>query len=96
MDDSAAAAFGLVVVQPAAPAPPPEVEVWAELWPAVRIFLDVRDQWRTGPGGPIALDHAALPPCARPGYMGRGGRRTFEQLQVMQSAALDWFAEQKG
>lgn len=94
-DTAAIAAFGLVLVDAPAPPPPPLCEVWAELWPAVQIFIDVRGQWRAGPGGAYALDHAALPAHARPGRNGRRGRRNFCDLQVMEQAALDWFAEQR-
>jgi hypothetical protein len=93
-DQAAAAAFGFVLVAPETPAPV-EVPVWAELWPAVQLFLDLRGQWLTGPGGPIALNHAALPAKARPGMAGRRGRLMFEQLQIMEAEALDWFAEQR-
>lgn len=92
--DDSLAAFGLVL-DDAAPPPPPELELWAELWPAVRVWLDVCSQWRTGPGGPIALDHTALPPHARPGHGGRRGRRLFNELLSMEAEALAWFAEQR-
>lgn len=93
-DQAAAAAFGFVLVMPAQPEPA-GVDVWAELRPAVQVFLDVRGQWLTGPGGPIALNHAALPARAKPGMGGRRGRLLFEQLQVMESEALNWFSEQR-
>lgn len=94
LDPAAAAAFGFAAPPPVQVEAPP-VPVWAELWPAVRVFIDVRGQWRTGPGGAVALDHLALPAHARPGHGGRRGRRLFEQLMVMESEALEWFAQQQ-
>jgi hypothetical protein len=94
-DNDAAAAFGFVLVPPPTPPEPPPVELWAEHWPAVRLFMDMRGQWRAGPSGAYSLDHAALPAHARPGYGGRRGRRIFEHLQVMEDETLLFFAEQR-
>lgn len=95
MDNAAAAVFGFVVEASPPPPEPAPVELWAEHWPAVRLFMDLRGQWRAGPAGAFALDHTALPQRAKPGQGGRRGRRLFEALQVMEDEALLWFAEQR-
>jgi len=35
-------------------------EVEPDAWPAVQAFLRCQTQWRTGPGGLVGLDYAAL------------------------------------
>lgn len=37
-----------------------DIEVWADNWEPVQIFLRLIGQWRFGPGGPVALDHMVL------------------------------------
>ncbi|NBT52823.1 MAG: hypothetical protein EBT12_14955 [Marivivens sp.] len=39
---------------------PPEFRLWAELWPAVDLFMRCHTQWRAGPGGLIGLDYPAV------------------------------------
>lgn len=36
------------------------VECWPEHWAAFRVFSDIANQWRIGPGGLIALDYTVL------------------------------------
>jgi len=38
----------------------PEVEVWAENWEAIQLFIRFNTQWRVGPHGPHALDYAVI------------------------------------
>lgn len=38
----------------------PEVGLWPENWPALRLFLDFRTQWRTGFNGPVGLDYGVI------------------------------------
>lgn len=90
--EQAAVAFGLalpdaVVAQ--------QVEVWAELWPVVRLFDTLSSQWRTGPGGAVGLDYGALPPGWRPGQGGRRGQQRLQWLQVMEAEALERFADRR-
>lgn len=75
--------------------PATECEVWPEHWGPLMVFVDVCTQWRTGPGGPVGLDYAALPASYRPGVGGRRGRLALQYLQVMEAEALRWFAEQQ-
>lgn len=88
----AAQAFGLVVA-----APEPDVcEVWAEHWPALRIFGAMRTQWLEGFSGPTGLNYAVLPLVERRlGISPRKARRAFDFLQVMEAEALRWFMEQR-
>jgi len=79
----------------APPPPPPVLELWAEHVAAVSLFNQLQSQWRTGMSGATGLDYAALPPNWRPGHGGRRGTQRFEQLQVLEQAALDWAAEQR-
>jgi hypothetical protein len=90
--EQSAAAWGLVV---APVPPPPALELWAENVAVVALFNQLQSQWRTGMSGATGLDYAALPPRYRPGHGGRMGARRFEQLQVMEQAALQWAAEQR-
>lgn len=42
-------------------APAHEYEVWPENWPAIKLFLSLQTQWRTGGmGGYIGLDYNVL------------------------------------
>lgn len=38
----------------------PEVEVWAENWDAIQLFIRFNTQWRVGPQGPYALDYSVI------------------------------------
>ena len=35
-------------------------EVWPENWPAVEVFFDIANQWRSDMAGPSALDYNVL------------------------------------
>ena len=72
----------------------PEPELWAEHVPAVRLFEAMCTQWRVAPmGGRIGLDYSALQAVERRlGLSRRKARRAFEHLQVMEAAALEWYA----
>jgi hypothetical protein len=37
--------------------PKPEVALWPDNEPPIRLFSRISGQWRTGPHGPIALDY---------------------------------------
>lgn len=77
---------------------PPEVlathqpELWAKHANAVHIFSALSTQWLMGPGGPVGLNYAALPVVLRLAGL-RCGAADFQRLQVMERAALAWFAE---
>ena len=82
----AAAAFGLALE--GVPEPQP-LDVWADHWPAVRLFGAMQTQWRRDMAGPTGLDYAALPAVERRlGIRGRRARRAFDYLRVMEAEAL--------
>ena len=93
--DEAAAAWGLVLERPAAE-PEPAVEIWAEHWPAVRLFGAMQTQWRHSPASRSGLDYSALPVVEkRLGLSGRRARTAFDHLRVMEAEALLFFSEQE-
>lgn len=63
----------------------------------MRLFTCCLTQWRMGPAGPIGLDYAVVPSVARniAGIRRRELRGLWWQLQEMEGAALEWFAEQR-
>ena len=96
----ACAAFGLdaavVTGGDCAPEATPSCEVWPEHALAVAVFIRMRGQWRTGPGGPFALDYGALPVVyAALRLRPRQVRRVFEAVRDCEAEALRWFAEQQ-
>lgn len=82
---------------PEAADPPQEplCDVWAELWPAVRLFVAMKTQVRTGGmGGVLGLDYSVLPLVQRRlALPRRQGRQLFADLQVMERALIDWHNE---
>lgn len=65
-----------------------EVEIWAEHWPAVRVFESLSTQWRVGMAGPTGLDYAALP--AVMDLLGIDDRAAvFDDLRILERAALE-------
>lgn len=79
-------------------APGNEDESSTELWPdtqdAFALFSGMLTQWRMGASGPIGMDYGAMPIVER--RMGLSPERAeaaFPDLQVMEAAALEWFAE---
>ncbi|AIR90758.1 DUF1799 domain-containing protein [Pseudomonas cremoricolorata] len=66
-----------------------EVEVWADGWPAFRLFEALGTQWRLAPRGPSGLDYTTLPVVAS--MLGIGRRdlaALFPDLRVMEAEAL--------
>lgn len=64
------------------------MEVWPDVWPALRVFEAMRTQWRAV-GKPYGLDYNALPPVFR--YLGiprKDQPQMFDDLRVMEDAAL--------
>lgn len=69
-----------------------EVPVWPEDMAAVRVFSAAITQWRMGPMLPVGLDYPAVFAIAQ--RLGlRCAAREVQALQVMEAAALEWFAE---
>ena len=72
-----------------------EVTVWPELAPALELFCSLQTQWRTGVAGPTGLDYGALTPplLTALGLTARRLRELWPDLQAMERAALELFAE---
>lgn len=85
---AAAAALGLAL--PDAPAEP-ELAVWAENWPAVRLFRAMRTQLRYSFAGVEGLDYTALPVCEqRIGLTPTEARDAFWGVQMMETELIRW------
>jgi hypothetical protein len=98
--NAAAAAFGIALVgsdgQPL-PNEAPFCEIWAEHWPAVRLFGAMQTQYRRSPltGRVTGLDYAALPVVEqRLGIGRRQARQAFDALRVMEAHAVLHYAQQ--
>jgi len=71
-----------------------EVEVWADAWPAFRLFEALSTQWRLGPGGPSGLDYTAIPAAASMlGIKRQELTKIFPDLRIMEHEALAVMAE---
>lgn len=70
--------------------------VWEENWPAVRLFMRTGSQWRTGMGGPYALDHnVVLLHMQRMSLTEQEHDDLFDDIVEMESAALEALSEQR-
>lgn len=87
-----AAAFGLLLPEPEA-----EVcEVWAEHWPAVRVFAAMLTQWHWNWQRRTGLQYAALPVVMQQlGLRRRQRRELLPLLQVLEDEALAWWREKE-
>lgn len=89
-DIALAAAFGFTAEDYAQQ----PVAVWPCCWHAVQLFETMATQWRMGPCGPVGMDYAALPAVMRlTGVPASERRDLFDDLRVMEYAALDAIAE---
>lgn len=71
-----------------------EVEVWADAWPAFRLFEALSTQWRLGQGGPSGLDYTAVPiTAAMLSIKRRDLPGIFPDLRIMEHEALAVMAE---
>lgn len=88
--DDALAAFGLRLDAPA-----PQLEpfhLWPEHVPALVLWTAVQTQWRHGFDGPTGLDYAGVRVVMR---HQRAPRERFDELQIMERAALAEWASQR-
>jgi hypothetical protein len=87
--EASAIAFGL---QPPAPEPSAvQCDVWAENWPAVRLFAAMQTQLRYSFRGVEGFDYAALPAVEqRIGMKAEQGAEVFDSLRVMERELLAW------
>ena len=73
-----------------------DVEVWAEHWQAVQLFIQMGTQWRTGFGGAIGLDYSVLAQLMDWQQIEPSERNMiFEQIRVMESTALNVMYEER-
>lgn len=71
-----------------------EFEVWPENWPALELFAAVSTQWRVGMAGATGLDYAGvLAAMEFYGVKPEERRARFEDLRIMERAALEAMAE---
>lgn len=71
-------------------------EIWPENWPALEAFLSLSTQWRASPrtGAALGLDYAAAESVMRLLEV-KDRRAVFEDLRVMERAALRVFSGQE-
>lgn len=71
-------------------------QVWDCNWPAFQVFEAMGTQWRTGMGGAIGLDYAAIPAVFKLlGVKKKDRPALFDDVRIMESEALAVMAEQK-
>lgn len=86
----------LAAGRPLAHLPRPRlVNVWTDNAAAIALWMQMQGQWLMGPSGPIALRLEAMPQALRLARIRRRDRAAAQSgLKVMESAALDYLAEQ--
>lgn len=67
----------------------PGERIWPCNWEAVMLFVDLSTQWRSGMGGAIGLDYAAVEATMRLQDIARSRRADlFQRVRIMEAAAL--------
>ena len=93
--DTALAAFGLVAEGAALPVAEP-FYLWPELAPGFELWTQLQTQWRVGMAGPTGLDYSGVAAVMRMlGLRPKVQRERLWQIQAMERAALDFWAEKK-
>jgi hypothetical protein len=78
----------------AQPPDPGLVDVWADNWPAVRIFMAMLTQVRVGFNGVVGFDYTALPAVEqRLGIAPKVGQEAFDNFRVMEREFIAWHRE---
>ena len=78
--------------------PIPELEpekdfvVFKENWPAVELFCRCQTQWRTSVGGVTGFDYSSVVSLVN---MYAYSKETFEDLQVMEVAAISYLNKER-
>ena len=86
--EASALAFGLALPDLDGNEPAP-LDVWAENWPAVRLFMSLQTQLIVGFGGVEGINYAVLPLVERRLRLSpRQARDAFWGLQVMERALI--------
>ena len=88
--EASALAFGLAL--PDLEQPPENVlDVWAENWPAVRLFAAMQTQLRYSFAGVEGFDYTALPVVEqRLGFKPKQAAQAFDNLRVMERELIAW------
>lgn len=88
--EASALAFGLAL--PDEPEAPADVlDVWAENWPAVRLFCAMQTQLRFSFAGVEGFDYTALPVVEqRLGFKPKQAAQAFDNLRVMERELIAW------
>ena len=73
------------------------IELWPDHMIPVHVFSALLTQWRMGPTGPIGLDYNVLDDrlARRLSITPDDLDAAFGSIQIMEDAALAWFAEQR-
>lgn len=72
------------------------VEVWPENWPIFGLFRRLQSQWHTGMAGATGLQYASAYPLLDRTFPEQADwDEAFEQLRVMESAALAEMSQDK-
>lgn len=73
----------------------PTADVWPDNERAVNVFVRAMTQWRVGFNGPYALDYNCFPIVAPKEFASPEWPEIFEEIKVLEVAALETMAEQK-
>lgn len=88
--EAAAHAFGLALPDMGSTEPAP-LDVWAENWPAVRLFAAMQTQLRYSFAGVKGFDYTALPVVEqRLGFKPKQAALAFDNLRVMERELIAW------
>jgi hypothetical protein len=66
--------------------------VWPENWDTVELFLRCQTQWRTSIGGVTGFDYSSVLALVN---MYAYSKETFEDLQIMESKAIELLNKEK-
>jgi len=74
------------------------VEVWAETWPALQVFMACGTQWSIGPAGlPVGLRYEVLPFLMKcHGVKKKDRADMLNDLKTCERTALDAWSRQRG
>ena len=92
--EASAALFGLEAPDLNGAAPVP-LDVWAENWPAVRLFAAMQTQLRYSFRGVEGFDYTALPVVEqRLGFKPKQAAQAFDNLRVMERELITWHRQE--
>lgn len=68
----------------------PEIDVWPENWPAIKLYVDNRTQTIQGPGGPVGLNYSWFQSCMERQRLDvEEAGRVMEGLRTIEGAMLE-------